>query len=208
MIIGLTGRYCAGKNAAAEILSQYGIPSIDVDKLGHLALSAEIDRIEQIFGSEVIIEPDGADISRRVDRKALGNLVFSNPEALEKLEAVLHPWMRMETERLSQELLSSGSTHVLVNAAILYKMKLDSLCNCIIWIEAPLLKRIIRALKRDSAGILQVLKRIYAQRQLNPKPSAKSVDIYRIGNNSGTKSLKRKLEIVLKQIEQKGRDGR
>ena len=205
MVIGLTGKYCAGKNAAESVLTALGYPSIDVDKLGHHALESEIDHIEEAFGAGVIVEKDGI---RKVDRRALGSIVFSEPEALKRLEAISHPWMKNETARLVEEYKSGGASHVIVNAAILYKMKLDSLCDCVIWIEAPLLQRVRRAMKRDNAGFIQVFKRIYAQRQLKPKPSLNSVDIYRVGNNSGTEALARRLDDVLMNIEQKGRDGR
>ena len=206
MVIGLTGKYCAGKNAAEAILTSSGYPSIDVDKLGHLVLAGEIDRIEEAFGAEVITKD--SDGSRIVDRRALGSIVFADPNALKRLESISHPWMKEETARLVDEHRASGAEHVIINAAILYRMKLDSLCDCIIWLEAPLLLRIIRGMKRDNTAFLQVLKRIYTQRQLKPKPSRNSVDIYRVGNNSSYEALRRKLDVVLMNIEQKGRDGR
>ncbi len=206
MVIGLTGKYCSGKNAAAQIFDDKKIPSIDVDKLGHQALAANTERIESEFGSRVIsIEADG---SKSVDRKALGSIVFSDPAQLAKLEAISHPWMKQETARLVSEMQAQGSSMVIINAAILYKMELDQLCDCIIWIEAPLLKRIKRARKRDSAGLFDILKRIYSQRELHTKPSEKSVDIYRVENKSDLEALRLGIESVLYQIEQKGRDGR
>ncbi|MDC7227945.1 MAG: dephospho-CoA kinase [Spirochaetales bacterium] len=205
MVIGLTGKYCAGKNAAEAILIEEGIPSIDVDKLGHQALSANIERIEQNFGAEVIKSDEKG---RSVNRRALGEIVFSDPAALKKLEAISHPWMKDETARLIKEYTAAGARHVIVNAAILHKMKLDELCDCIIWIEAPLCRRIRRGMNRDNTGLKSVLKRIYSQRQLKPKPSLNSVDIYRVVNGSDLDSLRRGLDAVISNIVQKGRDGR
>lgn len=208
MVIGLTGKYCAGKNAAEAFFTAQKIPSIDVDKLGHLALDAQLDQIENAFGPSVISSPDEASGIRTVNRRALGAVVFSDPAALNKLEAISHPWMKEETARLIAEKKAEGAEHVVINAAILHKMKLDTLCNCIIWIEAPLLVRIKRGLSRDNRGLFSVLKRIYTQRELKPKPSLNSVDIYRVGNGSNFDTLKSKLDAVLANIEQKGRDGR
>ncbi len=211
MVIGLTGKYCAGKNAAAAVFEEKGIPVIDVDKLGHLALEANTKLIRQAFGDGVMHKQADAgcpDSGAAVDRKALGALVFSDPEALEKLESINHPWMKEETARLVKQYTAEGAPHVVINAAILYKMKLDLLCDTVIWITAPLFTRIGRALRRDSAGIISVIKRIYAQRQLNPKQSRNSVDIYRVGNGAGTDRLKSNINAVLENIEQKGRDGR
>ena len=205
MVIGLAGKYCSGKNAAAEIFRDMGIPSIDVDKLGHEALDARTDKIRAVFGEEVMSGDDGA---RKVDRRALGRLVFADPQKLRALEEISHPWMKEETARLVKKHLDGGADYVVINAAILYRMQLDRLCDCIIWVEAPLFQRIRRAASRDNAGIVQILKRIYTQRQLKPKSSGNSVDIYRVGNNSNADALKRKIESVLEQIVQKGNDGR
>ena len=206
MIIGLSGKYCAGKNAAASILEQRGIPTIDVDKLGHQALSAQVERIAEAFGEMVITEDEKG--LRTVNRKALGEIVFSDAAQLERLESISHPWMKEETSSLIKSLLHKGARHVVINAAILYKMNLDKLCDCVIWIDAPLLIRFRRALKRDSTGITVVLKRIYTQRQLKPKPSGNFVDIYRVGNGAGIQQLERRIDLILNNIEQKGRDGR
>ncbi|HAK46389.1 MAG TPA: dephospho-CoA kinase [Spirochaeta sp.] len=207
MVIGLTGKYCSGKNVAEAVLTEYGIPSIDVDKLGHLALDAQIDRIEEAFGASVIAD-GGHGVDRTVNRRALGSIVFADSAALARLESISHPWMKEETARLVDEYKAAGAKHVVINAAILHKMKLDGICDCIIWIEAPLFSRIHRSLQRDNAGLFSVLKRIYAQRQLKPKPSLNSVDIYRVGNGSDSDTLKRNLDAVLANIEQKGKDGR
>ncbi|MBI9108471.1 MAG: dephospho-CoA kinase [Spirochaetales bacterium] len=211
MVIGLSGKYCSGKNAAATIFEGMQIPSIDVDKLGHLALESEIGRIEKEFGSRVIQEEEsckGGAAARTVDRKALGEIVFAEPEKLKALESIIHPWMVSETERRIREYTSGGSRHIVINAAILFKMGLHSHCHCVVWVEAPLYMRIIRALNRDPLNLPAVLKRIYAQRKLKPKPLEKYVDIYRIVNKSGMDSLRMEIRSVLDLIEQKGSHGR
>ena len=123
MVIGLTGKYCSGKNAAESIMTEYGYPSIDVDKLGHLALAGEIEKIEKAFGAGVITQD--ADGVKSVDRRALGAIVFSDPAGLKRLESISHPWMKAETARLVEVQKASGAKHIIINAAILYHMKLD-----------------------------------------------------------------------------------
>jgi hypothetical protein len=66
MLIGISGKYCAGKNAVAAILEKRGFFLIDADKLGHEALSRKKGRIVERFGKG-ILRPDGS-----VDRKRLG----------------------------------------------------------------------------------------------------------------------------------------
>jgi len=211
MVIGLSGKYCSGKNAAASIFEELDLPAIDVDKLGHLALAAEITRIEEVFGSQVIAEekPQNRSLPLRfVNRRALGSIVFSDPAKLIALEEITHPWMVQEITRRIEEFGRKGHRHVIVNAAILYRMGLHTICESVVWIEAPLCLRIRRALSRDPLKLPAVIKRIYAQRKLKPQPLGKYVDIYKVENRSGIDSLRTEIRDVLDLIEQKGRDGR
>jgi dephospho-CoA kinase len=211
MIIGLSGKYCAGKNAAASVFEELNIPSIDVDKLGHMALDAQINRIEEAFGSGVIVksEPNNrSNPAKTVNRKELGAIVFSDPEKLRVLELITHPWMVEETERRIAEFLQCGSTHVVINAAVLLKMGLHQLCDTVLWVDAPLFIRIRRGLSRDPLKLPAVLKRIYTQRTLKPQPLGKYVDIYKVDNRSGIDQLRMEIRKILGQLEQKGSNGR
>ena len=211
MVIGLSGKYCAGKNAAAAVFEEIGIPTIDVDRLGHLALESEVDRIEKEFGPSVIKTESacGGEPARRVvDRRALGGIVFSDPGRLRALEKITHPWMVDETRRRIESFTGEGAKHVVVNAAILLHMGLHQLCDAVVWVDAPLGLRIRRALSRDSLNLRAVLKRIYTQRTLKAQPLAEYVDIYRIENKSGIDFLKKEISMVLDSMEQKGKNGR
>ena len=79
MIIGLTGKSCAGKDEVASILSSFGYYVIDEDKLGHEALRANRDSLISEFGEGILSDGE-------VDRKKLGSIVFSDPMKLKKLE--------------------------------------------------------------------------------------------------------------------------
>ena len=87
MIIGLTGKICAGKDTLASMLPHDRFSVIDVDGLGHEALSENISAIRHAFGDSVI-KADGS-----VDRKVLGPMVFADKEKLETLNSITHPWM-------------------------------------------------------------------------------------------------------------------
>ncbi len=67
IVIGLTGRYCAGKNHIASLFESRGFALIDVDKLGHQTLQEARESLAVTFGREILAE-DGA-----VDRKKLGD---------------------------------------------------------------------------------------------------------------------------------------
>lgn len=188
MILGITGKYCSGKNHISSILEKKGYHIIDVDKLGHSALKQEEERVISRFGREILTE------GGQIDRKKLGSIVFSDPEALRDLEALIHPVM-VEAARVEAEQLRSSG--VVINAAILFKMQLHRLCDLVIWVEAPLLERFFRALKRDDQDIRKILSRIWAQRGLRSQLFKDSVDIYKVRNSRWAGSPVKELDKIL-----------
>ncbi|HLW21781.1 MAG TPA: dephospho-CoA kinase, partial [Sphaerochaetaceae bacterium] len=87
IVIGLTGKYCAGKNHVASLLEQRNLEVIDVDALGHDALERSKDELTALFGRR-IIDSDGT-----VNRQILGEIVFSDQRSLATLEGTVHPRM-------------------------------------------------------------------------------------------------------------------
>lgn len=100
-VIGLTGRAAAGKNAVSDAFAKVGCAVIDVDQVGHRVLEQSQDLLAKAFGPGIV--QDG-----RVDRKALGALVFSDSEKLRSLEAITHPAMVSECKRLIEKAEKRG----------------------------------------------------------------------------------------------------
>jgi dephospho-CoA kinase len=91
-IIGLTGGAGMGKSTAAEILRTRAVPVVDTDELARRLVQpgeAALAEIQDAFGQN-IIAPDG-----RLRRDELARIVFADPVAREKLEAILHPRIRI-----------------------------------------------------------------------------------------------------------------
>jgi dephospho-CoA kinase len=98
LTVGLTGGIASGKTSAARRFAALGVPVIDADEAarsvvepGSLGLAALVER----FGTG-ILGAEGA-----LDRRALRRLAFADPEARRDLEAVLHPRIRAEMDRLA-----------------------------------------------------------------------------------------------------------
>lgn len=181
MVIGVAGGYCAGKDSVVRFLEEAGYPSIDVDAVGHRALGVSRDEVAAAFGSGVL------DARGEVDRKALGRVVFRDPEARRRLEAIVHPVMR---KTVAEEVARSGRRCV-VNAAILYRMGLHELCDLVICVRAPLLVRLARARSRDGVGPRRALERIRAQRGICLKPKGARVDTVTVRNAGSVTALRR-----------------
>jgi dephospho-CoA kinase len=95
-VVGLTGGIGSGKSAAAEHFARLGAAVVDTDAIAHeltRAGGAALPAVRAQFG-EALIAPDGA-----MDRARMRALVFADPQARRRLEALLHPMIRAEAER-------------------------------------------------------------------------------------------------------------
>jgi dephospho-CoA kinase len=174
MLIGLTGTYCAGKNHVAALLERRGLPVLDVDKLGYIAIEAEKGAICARFG-ENLRRPDGT-----IDRRRLGEAVFGKPGELAALEAIVHP----TANRLTGEWIAGqGGKHCVINAALLHKSSFFDRLDRIILIHAPCIIRLLRAKKRDGLPWPVLLKRFASQRNFNSQYLARKADIYKVENS-------------------------
>ena len=94
--IALTGSIATGKSTVANFFISFGFTVIDADYIAHEILDKQQKRIAQYFGHELIVEG-------RVDRKALGCIIFSSSAKRKKLEGLLHPLIFDEIKRLSSK---------------------------------------------------------------------------------------------------------
>ena len=132
MLIGLTGMYCAGKNYIAALLEKRGVPVLDVDKLGHIALENKKEEIFSRFGNE--IKNNDACHLGSVNRRRLGEKVFSNKDEMSALESIVHP----EANRLTLEWIAAqDGKPCVINAALLHKSAVFGQLKGIILVSAP-----------------------------------------------------------------------
>lgn len=102
--IALTGSIATGKSSVVARLASMGFHIIDADKIAHKVLDEQHQAIAEMFGAALVKEG-------KVDRKALGAMVFSDHTKREKLEALLHPLIYKEIERLSEAQDRSGKPY-------------------------------------------------------------------------------------------------
>ena len=96
LVIGLTGGIGSGKSAVADQFALLGAAIVDTDAIAHELTrpgGAAIPEVRKLFGDDAIA-PDGA-----MDRKKVRGIVFADPAARKRLESVLHPMIRAESER-------------------------------------------------------------------------------------------------------------
>ena len=90
--IALTGSIATGKSTVAKLFSLFGFTIIDADSVSHIVLDEQHKEIEKMFGQ-------GLSQNGKVDRKALGAIVFADKRKRKKLEALLHPLIFNEIKR-------------------------------------------------------------------------------------------------------------
>jgi len=126
-VVGLTGGIGSGKSAAADRFAARGATVVDTDAIAH-ALTAAGGRampdIREAFGSSVIAA-DGS-----LDRAAMRALAFAEPQVRKRLEAILHPLIREESERHCRE---APSIYVILAVPLLiesgsYRERCDRIC--------------------------------------------------------------------------------
>ena len=114
--VGLTGGIASGKSTVAGFLTHLGAGVIDADSVAHDVVSPGGPAYAEVvarFGRR-ILGPDGT-----IDRGILGAVVFSDPGALEDLNAIVHPRVRAEAVRRMAELGSVGFGIAVLDAALL-----------------------------------------------------------------------------------------
>ena len=177
LVIGLTGKAAAGKNAVASSFVDQGCAVIDVDQLGYPILEQNQALLGKTFGSEIVK-------GGKVDRKALGALVFSDPEKLRTLEAIMHPAMVRQCKRLIEKAEQEGKEALVINAALLYRMQLYMLCDHVVLVKAPLFSRYLRARKRENTTLKKFLAREKAQKDIRFDVFPPSLPVFILRNGS------------------------
>lgn len=190
LVLGITGGSGSGKSQVCKLLASMGAHILDADCIGHEVTSRSdvLREIEVAFGAEVI-KPDGT-----LDRKKLGERVFSSREDLETLNIITHKKIYDEIEK---RLMESGSDIVAIDAAVLKTTRLKDLCNFIIAVVAPISQRMQRIMQRDALSEQRALDRINSQP--TDAQYAHGVDFV-ILNNGNVETLNRRVIEIFETI--------
>jgi dephospho-CoA kinase len=163
MILGIVGKAGSGKSYVSKLLKENFKNSIviDVDRVGHyvLTLFHVKEKLKDIFGQEIF------DKNNEIDRKKLGEIVFSDESKLEKLNEIVHSEIYKEIEKKVKIYLKKYDIIVL-DAAMLFKIGLDKMCHKIILVDASEDLRYKRLVKKRNITKEKAKNMIQAQKNL------------------------------------------
>ena len=164
-VVGLTGGIGSGKTTVAGILESLGIPVFDADARAKSLYKRHADLrawVVDRFGETCACYQDGRLVD--IDRKALADTVFSNADALEELNAVVHPavtrdfldWHAFQSEQ-------SNAPYVVREAAILIETGGHKQCDSVAVVQAPQAVRLARASGRLGTDPARIEQRMQQQ---------------------------------------------
>ena len=158
LTIGLTGGIASGKSTVSRRLTELGATVIDADAIARARQEPGqpgLAGITQEFGPAVLT-PDG-----RLDRAALGTLVFGDPQARQRLNAIVHPLVRAEAERLAA---AAGQDAVLVeDIPLLVETGQHGRFDHVLTVQAPVDERVRRMVEDRGMAETDARARIAAQ---------------------------------------------
>lgn len=159
-VFGITGPTGSGKTTALQCIAQRGGTVLDLDAVYHQLLKDDKNLIAELDARFPGVITDGV-----LDRKALGNIVFADQNALMDLNRITGKYIMAETDRLLAEARAEGRTIAAIDAVNLLEGDLPFRCDHVIAVTAPVDIRVQRLMARDN------ISEEYARLRISAQPS-------------------------------------
>jgi dephospho-CoA kinase len=189
-VIGVTGKIACGKTSVLEILREKGVETIDADQVYHKLIQPRLplwETLRSAFGNG-IIATDG-----QIDRQALGAIVFSDPEALLRLDALTHPAVINAIER---QIAGSNSEVLAVDGVKLVESGMDQICDVVWRVTCERTTQLERLTRRNGISAAEADRRISAQ----PSPPVTTRPEAVIANDADFATLRIEVEVAWKSL--------
>ena len=166
LLVGLTGSIASGKSTVARRLKDSGIPVIDLDKVGHEVLRRRHEAFEPVVAAfgDGILGDDG-----EIDRKKLGAIVFADPLARARLNAIVHPKIRDEERRRTASMAEKRVDAIATEAALLIETGQRDRFDFFVVVGCDSATQVGRIRNRDGIGEAEARARMSAQLSFEEK---------------------------------------
>ena len=191
-VLGLTGGIGSGKSMVASMFAKLGADVIDADRLAREVVEPGQPALEEIataFGRDILL-PDG-----RLDRGKLGRIIFADPVARRRLNAITHPRIR---ERMEAEIAAHGSQPgvLIVDIPLLYENDRTRAVEAVIVVWVDQQTQLRRLNERDGLSAEEARQRIGAQMPLDEKRARADAVI---DNNGSRENTRRQVEAIYRR---------
>lgn len=193
--VGLTGGIASGKSTVSARFRELGACIVDADEISRHALDVDTQcywATVAAFGNCILLE-DG-----RVDRRKLGNLVFAQESERQRLNAIVHPYVRRQMDILSQKAWDSNPQGLILwDVPLLFENGLHQLVNKAIVVTAPEELRIERMALRNGFSREEALARIRSQM---PEEEKRTLADYIVDNSGDMESLYKQVDRIYEKL--------
>jgi dephospho-CoA kinase len=197
IILGLTGSIGMGKSTAAATLRRLGIPLFDADRLVHRLLALGGSAVEPVAATF----PGVRRVGGGIDRALLGQRVFSDREALSRLERIIHPLVEASEKRFLAGARTRREPIVVLDIPLLFESGSERRCDYVLVVSAPGLVQRQRVLRRP--GMTERRMAAILANQMPDREKRRRADFVVPTGMSRSLSLRR-LGAIVRQL----RDGR
>jgi dephospho-CoA kinase len=197
LIVGLTGSIAMGKTETARMFARLGYPVFDADAVVHKLYDvggAAVPLIARAFPGTVT---DG-----KVDRVALADRVTGDPEALARLESIVHPLVRREQQAFLEAARTSGHAFAVLDIPLLFETGRDEDVDAIVVASAPQDVQKARVLARP--GMTQEKFAAILARQLPDSEKRRRADFV-VDTSTGLEAAFEQVRAIADQLKARGK---
>lgn len=195
--VALTGNIASGKSAVVELFRTWGATIIDADQLVREAQRPGTEVLQAIafrFGRDVVL-PGG-----ELDRAALRGKVMGDDRALAELNAIVHPAIRRERDRLLAAAQARGDRIVVSDIPLLFESADPAEFDLVVLVDAPEKVRLQRLVQNRGLDREEATRMMQSQQPALPKRTKSD---FVIDNDGTLEELKEKARAVWRKLEQR-----
>ncbi len=193
MIVGITGGIASGKSTVSRLFQTAGWQVVDADQVAkHVRDTSPTvkEALVHRFGPELYV-------SGRLDTQQLGQLVFADPKALQDLNELLQPLIRVE---IAKQLATINAKRVVLDIPLLFEQGYQQLCDVVVVVAVDEQTQYERLVARDGLESTAARQRMVAQMPLAEKIARAD---WTINNNSSRRKTALQVSWLMDYLEDK-----
>lgn len=148
-LVGLTGGIASGKSLVSDAFAKLGVPVIDADVLARDVVapgSIGLQQLEQEFGASILTS------DKELDRAALRDIIFSNPDHRKTVDGLLHPLIRERADQQIQDAADAGHPYAINAIPLLVETAQQARFDRVLVVDVPTQVQMTRLIQRDGGS--------------------------------------------------------